>query len=451
MIFQRLLRLKLIPLAKTSFLFLSFFLLSSCFGPIKEINYQIEDSMDDEDVFISDPKPLNEDFINQFDLDVISTISLDGESKRSLYISKFDNFLIYPSYDGKVSLVDFHNKIIIWTYKHTSKITAGSSFGDNKIYFVDYDGYLVALSIDGKLEWKSYVGEVFSPPLNTSNGVVVKDSNNKFFSLNQIDGSLLWDYKTPNSPLPLRSWGELTLSDEIIYAGISAGKVLALNSNNGTLIWENTFSPPKGVSEIERSNDTSSKVLVDEYAVYAVSSQGNIASIAKEDGVILWSRPMSSYIGVDINDQSIIVTHNSGSIYSLNKETKKINWRNSDLIGRDVSRPFIFDKFVVVSDYEGYLHFIDLNSGLIRARVKLADSNLLYPIIGEQPMEFIVVTLEGQVNVVSIKNSLLNDSQKNEEELKKQQNIENIESENDIKDNPETKEDSLIDTLIFWD
>jgi len=160
---------------------------------------------------------------------------------------------------------------------------------------------------------------------------------------------------------------------------------------------------------------------------------------------------MSSYIGVDINDQSIIVTHNSGSIYSLNKETKKINWRNSDLTGRDVSRPFIFDKFVVVSDYEGYLHFIDLNSCLIRARVKLADSNLLYPIIGEQPMEFIVVTLEGQVNVVSIKNSLLNDSQKNEEELKKQQNIENIEYENDIKDNPETKEDSLIDTLIFWD
>jgi outer membrane protein assembly factor BamB len=281
--------------------------------------------------------------------------------------------------------------------------------------------------------------------------VVVKDSNNKFISLNQIDGSILWDYKTPNSPLPIRSWGELTLSNEIIYTGISAGKLMALNSNNGTLIWENTFSPPKGVSEIERSNDTSSKVLVDEYAVYAVSSQGNIASIAKEDGVILWSRPMSSYIGLDANEQNIIVTHNSGSIYSLNKETKKINWRNSDLMGRDVSRPFIFDKFVVVSDYEGYLHFIDLNSGLIRARVKLADSNLLYPIIGEQPMEFIVATLEGQVNVVSIKNSLLNDSQKNEEELKKQQNIENIEYENDIKDNPETKEDSLIDTLIFWD
>jgi len=407
--------------------------------------------MDDEDVFISDPKPLNEDFINQFDLDVISTLSLGGESKRTLYITKFDNFLIYPSYDGQISLVGLNNNIIIWTYKHTSKITAGTSFGDNKIYFVDYDGYLVALSIDGKLEWKSYVGEVFSPPLNTANGVVVKNSNNKFISLSHTDGSLIWDYKTPNSPLPLRSWAELTLSDEIIYAGISAGKVLALNSNNGTLIWENTFSSPKGVSEIERSNDTSSKVLVDEFAVYAVSSQGNIASIAKEDGAILWSRPMSSHIGIDTNEQNIIVTHNSGSIYSLNKETKKINWRNSDLTGRDVSRPFIFDNFVVVSDYEGYLHIIDLNSGSIGARVKLADSNLMYPIIGKQPMEFIVVTLEGQVNIVSIKKILLYDNQKKEEDFKSQQNIENLETENDIKNTPETKEDSLIDTLIFWD
>ena len=404
--------------------------------------------MDDEDVFISDPKPLNEDFINQFDLDVISTLSLAGESKRTLYISKFENFIIYPSYDGQISLVDLNNNIIIWTYKHTSKITAGTSFGINKIYFVDYDGYLVALSIDGKLEWKSYVGEVFSPPLPTNHGIVIRTSSNNFISLSTTDGSINWKYKIPISPLPTRSWQEITLSDDVIYSGISSGKVIALNAIDGSLKWESTFSPPKGSSDIDRSNDTTSKIIYDDFAIYAISSKGNIAAIAKVDGIILWSRSLSSFIGMDISNDYLIVIHNSGSIYSLNKNTNKVKWRNAELLGRDLSIPTLLDDLFVVSDFEGYLYYIEIKSGLIKARIKVSDGRYLNAIRGNDNDELVLASLEGQLSIIKAKLSDHNPRIKDDEISL----IKNNDSERDAEVNTiSTKEDSLIDKLIFWD
>lgn len=197
-----------------------------------------------------------------------------------------------------------------------------------------------------------------------------------------IDGSFLWKYKLPSSPLPIRSWGEISINNNIIYIGSASGKVSAINALNGTLIWESTFSPPQGSSEMERSNDSTSKVIVDEFVIYAVSSKGSIASLSSDNGQILWARPLSSFKGMTSDKDNLYVTHNSGSIYALSKETSKVKWRNSDLLGRDVSRGFIFNNLLIVSDFEGYVHFIDLDDGNIIARTKLSDDLILNPVSG---------------------------------------------------------------------
>ena len=406
--------------------------------------------MEDENIFIDDPKPLNPDLVNKFPLDNVLTISLDGNSKRNLYLSKFDHFLVYPSYSGSISLIDLSKNKIIWIYKHSKKINSGVSYGDSKIFFVDNEGYLIALSNNGELEWKSFVGEVFSPPLHINNGVVVKTSFNKFFCLNSIDGSLRWEYVSPHSPLPKRSWAELTLSDEILFSGASGGKVIALNSNTGSLLWESSFSPAKGSSELQRSNDTTSKVLADESVIYAISSQGNVAAIAKVDGVTLWSRALSSFNGMSLYENQLIITHNSGSVYALDKNTNKVMWRNNDLSGRDVSRPFIYNNLVVVSDYEGFIHFFDLGSGLTKARIKVAESTLLYPVIGNTLNDLIFASIDGELNFISAKNDDTNVKNKIIEDTSSVE-IKDDQYSMEGSDMQNSKENSLLDTLFFWD
>ncbi len=428
-------------LVKNSFYLSLIFLLVSCFGPVKELKYQIEDSRDDPSLFIDNPVDLAE-IKNNFDINIVWSTNLSGDAKRNLTMVLHDDFLYYASYDGRISAIHLKKKELSWTLSTGSLITAGLESSNNKIFYIDYEGYLVALSLSGKIEWKTFVGEVFSPPLSLEKSVIIKTSNNKFVSFNLIDGSINWEYQVPNSPLPTRSWGEISFSNNIIYAGVSTGKVIALNSENGLLIWETTFSSPKGVSEIERSNDTTSKVVIDDFVVYAVSSNGNISAILKADGSIIWKRPLSSFQGLVADSEGIYVTHNSGSIYRLDKNTEKVLWRNADLLGRDVSRCFLYKNFIVVTDYQGYIHFLDKSNGEIKSRIKIADELILPPKVSRETENLFLISISGELYELSIAPNSTGS------------NIDGLNFNNDIQKNESSdnqEDSSLLDSLFFWE
>jgi len=200
---------------------------------------------------------------------------------------------------------------------------------------------------------------------------------------------------------------------------------------------------------MERSNDTTSKVIVDEFVIYAVSSIGSIASLSSDNGQILWARPLSSFKGMTSDKDNLYVSHNSGSIYALSKETSKVKWRNSDLLGRDVSRGFIFNNLLIVSDFEGYVHFIDLDDGNIIARTKLSDDLILNPVSGLEGKSLFFVSINGSFNELSFnfhKSKIITSNSSESLEEIDVNDSENIKSNKKI-DN----EDSILDKLIFWD
>jgi outer membrane protein assembly factor BamB len=439
----------LIRLVKISFVLTLFFFLCSCLGPVKELKYQIEDSWEDSASFVDNPTPLV-DLDNKIDILAQSKSSLSGDSKRNFKLAFSDDKVFYASEDGLVSCLNIINNEILWDFRHQEKILSGLT-GDNKsVYFVDFAGYLNALSVNGFLEWRSFVGEVFSPPFVTGESVIIRTTSNRFVSLNIIDGQELWSYQLPIPTLSIRSWGEMSLKDNVIYSGIGSGKVIALNVSDGTLIWETTYSQPKGSSEIERSNDTTSKPVVDDYIVYIVASTGNVAALSRVDGVVLWSRPLSSFVGMGADNQSLYITHNSGSIYAVDKESNKVKWRNADFLGRDVSKPVFYKNYVIISDYEGYLHFLDNETGQALARIKISSSLLLEPIVIQDNENLVICSISGDIMVISI-NSIGYKAKIKSEADEKTNSNDDINNTEKMKAKSAQDEESIIDTLIFWD
>lgn len=432
-----------ISLALFSILFLL-----SCVGPVKEIKYQFEDSMDDPISYIDNPQSLKE-ISNNFNLEISWSLNLGDSGKRNFKSPIDDNNIYFVSHIGIISSHNINSQELLWSYQHSNKILSGLSLSATNIFFVDSKGYLCSLSKTGKLEWKAYVGEVLSPPLVLSSSVIVNLISSKFVSLNIIDGSINWSYNSPSGPLKILSWEEMIENEGKIYSGIAGGKIIAINAENGSLIWETTFSPPKGSSEIERSNDTTSNLIIDEFFVYGISSNGNIAALNINNGEIIWSRPLSSFYGMTSNDNYLFVTHNSGSVYSLSKETNKVKWRNSDFLGRDLSKGYLFDGYIIVSDFEGYLHFLNIDNGFEEARIKIGDT--YHTMISKiKDDEMIVVSLDGTLYkiIVQLKNKL---SVNKAVELEDKNGlISDNDSNSDIK-KKNNQEDSLFDNLIFWD
>ena len=418
-------------------LFLYFFLSACVFGPVKELKNQIEDSWVDDDIPIN-PTPLF-DLPNNLSAKVLWNLSLGGKAKLNIESAICKNKLFAANPDGIIYAVDINNGEILWDKNVKQKIIAGISCDDFNIFFVSNDGFVSAISHDGLFLWKSFVGQIYTMPFAFDQHLVVRTIDNKFISLNTLNGSQNWEYISPSPVLTFHSWGKMSFSDGIIFSGLPSGKCLALNLKSGALVWEASYSLPKGTTDIDRANDTTSKPLIIEPFIFVVSSKGYLAMLDKENGQSLWSRTFSSFYGSVQVDESIVSIHNSGSIYSFSQQTGKVEWRNADYINRDIKLPIVKGDYLISGDFEGYLHFIESKSGKSYARLKLSSS----PIVNIQIYEknLLVHNLDNDLFLVSIKNL-----------IEKNISDSNISNQNNDKDNLNIDENnkSAFDELFFW-
>ena len=130
------------------------------------------------------------------------------------------------------------------------------------------------------------------------------------------------------------------------------------------------MSPSHGRTELERLNDIDAAVKVAGEDVFVVGFQGRAAMLALESGQIWWTHELSSYRGVDVDDDQMYVSASDGSLVALKRRTGIEVWRNPALARRSLSAPVIVGDHVVVADLEGYVHFFDRATGAIAGRAK---------------------------------------------------------------------------------
>jgi outer membrane protein assembly factor BamB len=106
--------------------------------------------------------------------------------------------------------------------------------------------------------------------------------------------------------------------------------------------------------------------------VFATGYQGRTAMIALESGQIWWSHDMSSYRGLAADDENIYVTQSDGTIVAMRQRDGSEVWRNEKVKRRAVSAPVVTSSALVIADFQGYVHYLDKNTGELIARVRVA-------------------------------------------------------------------------------
>ena len=102
--------------------------------------------------------------------------------------------------------------------------------------------------------------------------------------------------------------------------------------------------------------------------IYSISSRGYLVSIELRSGRILWKRQYSSYRQLTIRGNDIYFTTNEGYVYCVSRLDGLERWVNLDLLNRGVTGPAAIGSYLLVGDYEGYLHWLDQETGNIVAR-----------------------------------------------------------------------------------
>lgn len=306
---------------------------------------------------------------------------IGGTGKQYLKLAPvvFNQRLYIAQANGKIYGLDATNGKKIWSVDADATITGGPGYGENTVLIGTSEALTIAYSADdGREQWRKRVtSEILAAPQKAKNTVVVRTGDGKIFGLSGNTGKRLWIYDRTVPSLTLRGTGTPVIANDLVIAGFDGGRLAALEVRTGKLIWEAPVATARGRSELERMVDIDSTPLVVDGVIYVATFQGHLSAMQAETGRVLWDRDISSYAGFDADDQNLYVSNEKSHIQAFDRFTSTALWTQDKLHLRSVTAPAVIEDFIVVGDFEGYLHWMSTASGKFVARTRLCKERII--------------------------------------------------------------------------
>jgi outer membrane protein assembly factor BamB len=333
--------------------------------------------------------------------------SVDDKSAANLRlglgVSIADGRLYAAGHKGQLTAFDLQTGKVVWRKNLKAPLSGGTAAAGDLVLIGTSSGHLFALATaDGQLRWDAQLkGEVLAPPAISEKLIAVRTGDGKLRALSPADGHELWQQEQQVPKLSLRGTASPVISGDVVLCGFDNGKVMAMNASDGSVQWEVTVTPPHGRTELERLSDIDSRVVVSGQDVYAVGFQGKVAMLALDTGQVWWSHEASSARGMGIDGDTLYISTSDGEVVALRTRTGAELWRQTALLHRRLSAPGAMDEGLVLSDFEGYVHWLDKTNGSIIARVRGGNVRVsTAPVISGNMVA--IINDRGQLNVYRV-------------------------------------------------
>jgi len=261
-----------------------------------------------------------------------------------------------------------------WKIDLAEKVTAGVGHINQQLFVVTQSGKLVAVSsADGSILWQvNTSSEALAAPQANSKIVVVQTVDGKVSAYAVKEGKFQWSYAANLPSLTLRGTSTPLVNESYTYAGFASGKLVALDNQVGSVVWQKSIGAAIGRSEIERLVDIDGALTLVDDLLYVSSYQGNIAAIDALTGTVRWQQPVSSISGTALVGDAILVVDAQDTVLAYDRERGHVLWQNDALKHRSLTAPMGLANQALVVDTEGYAHVLQLSDGEFIGRQKLA-------------------------------------------------------------------------------
>ena len=258
-------------------------------------------------------------------------------------------------------------------------VSSGLSAVAGHVYLGTRNGEVLALNqANGDIAWRARVSsEVLAPPQPSQQLLVVQSVDGTVTALDRQSGQERWVYSASQPSLTLRGTGTPTVIDPVTFAGFANGRLVTLDNRNGQPLWERRIAMSQGRSEIERMVDLSGQpVLTPDGRLFVTSYNGRLAALDAANGDVLWQRELSSHLTPVLVGDRLLTVNEMSHVLAFDAHSGEELWRNRDLQNRQLTAPAFADGNLVVGDFEGYLHLIDIQSGRFTARTRVDSSGI---------------------------------------------------------------------------
>ncbi|MFO7594047.1 MAG: outer membrane protein assembly factor BamB [Pseudomonadota bacterium] len=297
------------------------------------------------------------------------TVHVDGERVFS------------ANHAGRVEAISREDGNELWRNELKAAINSGPGDGGDLLLLGGNAEVIALQKKDGSISWRTPVSsEVLSIPQRKGNIVVVHSVDGNITALDATSGKRLWQHRESVPALSLRGSSDPYLLDTAVLIGTANGKVIALSLDDGRVLWETVVAEPRGRTEVERVVDVDAELAVGNGVVHAASYQESLVTLSLESGQLLWSRDIGSSSGMVIDGAYLYVSDVNGDLWALSRRDGETMWKQDALHRRGLSAPVQQGNYLIVGDFEGYLHWVDKEDGHLVGRSRVRNLLEYWPV-----------------------------------------------------------------------
>ena len=299
---------------------------------------------------------------NFFDENIESEMFFDLNGTTVFAVNK--NQLVLTNYDSGQILKSFELE--------TSRIISGVSVGYNTFLYADADGIIYAHdSNSGELKWtKALEDVVLSEILITSTAVYVQTSSDVLYGLDLQNGETQWSKKAQAPLLSIRGTASPITFEGLIFTSFSNGRLAAVREGDGIQLWEKPISRLKGSTELEKLMDADSKAVPINEDIFVANYNGSLTRFNIRNGEKVFSVDHSTLKPIILYKSTIASINTDQEIIGFNAINGTEIWRSQKFKNRDITDLILYDDKLYFGDFEGFIHEINPENGLITGLVK---------------------------------------------------------------------------------
>jgi outer membrane protein assembly factor BamB len=284
------------------------------------------------------------------------------------------DILISVSPRGHVRAFDRHSGARLWEQRLGIELSAPAAIADGVVVVAGHGGDLYALNADnGTQLWHSHVSsEVLARPAISANIITVRTVDGKLSGFSAQEGVRLWTYEQTVPVLSLRGTSRPVVFQDLVFSGFDNGRIAALDNHSGKVRWEVQVSDARGRTELERMVDIDSAPLIDDYSVYIATYQGHLVAFSLNNGSVLWKKEISNYGDLAADANAVYLSDAKGHVWAFDRRNGDSLWKQDTLQGRQLSAPVVHGDYVVVGDFQGYIHSLRRDNGSQAGRFQVS-------------------------------------------------------------------------------
>ncbi|QNP40658.1 outer membrane protein assembly factor BamB [Lysobacter solisilvae (ex Woo and Kim 2020)] len=280
--------------------------------------------------------------------------------------------------EGGVRALDLQTGKPVWHYESKRQLSGGPGAGDGLVVVGGLEGEVIALdAATGTEKWQAKVpAEVIAAPTIGLGSVFVRSNDGHVTAFDAATGERRWFWVYEVPTLSLRGNDAVVLGPGYVFSGNDDGTVSALSATDGRTLWTLPIAQQEGRSELDRLADVDGTPVLEGSTLYATSFKKQTVAIDAPSGRGMWASQFGGSGRLGVASDRLIVSDPAGSVYALDRNTGGSLWQQPALARRLLTSPAVQGDYAVVGDYDGYLHWMKLDTGELAARARVGGDAL---------------------------------------------------------------------------